>query len=106
MHRLYGYADHVKDLMDTSKRNRKQVSKKDIITSEHVQSLFAMYSDSNDPIVIRDIAMIITCYCVFFIDMMTCQIFIVMMWYSNTILLNFICAKAKRTNTDKGMRFC
>ena len=110
MHRLYGHADptnsdHVKDLMDTSKRNRKQVSKKDIITSEHVQSLFAMYSDSNDPIVVRDIAMIIACFCGFS-DMMTCQIFIVMMWYSKTILLNFICAKAKRINIGKGMRFC
>ena len=52
--------------MDTSKRNRKPVSKKDIITSEHVKSLFVMYSDSNDPIVVRDLAMIITCFCGFF----------------------------------------
>jgi integrase len=71
MHNLHGYADPtnstiVRNLLDTSKRvGYKPVNKKDAITVNIIKKLFAKYSDSTDLFIVRDLAMIILCFCGF-----------------------------------------
>lgn len=55
---------NVKSLLESSKRNiRKPVCKKDVISPE--KSLFKKHGDSKDLSVVRDLAMIIVCFCGF-----------------------------------------
>ena len=68
MHGLWGYSDptdnvHVRQLLSTSKRSvNKPKCKKDIVSPDHIKTLFELYSDSQDLFVIRDLTMIITCF--------------------------------------------
>ena len=68
MHGLWGYSDptdnvHVRQLLSSSKRSvNKPKCKKDIVSPDHIKTLFELYSDSQDLFVIRDLTMIITCF--------------------------------------------
>ena len=68
MHNLYNFKDptddvNVKDLLLCSKRtNVKSRGKKDIISPAQINSLFVKHEDSDDPSVVRDLAMIVIAY--------------------------------------------
>ena len=57
---------HVLSLLETSKRTaRKPRNKKDHVSADVINKLFSLYGSSNDPIIVRDLSMIIIYYCCF-----------------------------------------
>ena len=70
-HQLRGLSDptvhsYVKCLLETSKRcNTLPKVKKECVSASDIKGLFELYKDSKDPIVVRDLAMIILCFSVF-----------------------------------------
>ena len=68
LHSLHGFKDptssiHVKNLLETSKRRPKKPShKKDIVSPDVIKQLFHKYSDCNDLLVLRDLAMIVVAF--------------------------------------------
>ena len=68
VHNLHGFSDptasvHVKNLLDSSKRRPKKPSqKKDVFSPDVIKSLFDKYEDSNDLLVLRDLAIIIVSF--------------------------------------------
>ena len=71
VHKLSGFTDptvhvHVLNLIETSKRiARKPTCKKDHIPPEIVNNMFLKYGSSSDPLVVRDLCMIILSYSCF-----------------------------------------
>ena len=71
MHKLNDYPDptlhvHVLSLLETSKRTaRKPRNKKYHVSADVINKLFSLYGSNNDPIIVRDLSMIIISYCCF-----------------------------------------
>ena len=71
MHNLHNFQDptsssRVCNHIQTSKRvGYKPVNKKDAVTSDMIKALFVKYSATTDLAVVRDLAMIIMCFCGF-----------------------------------------
>ena len=50
---------------DPTPRSLEHVNKKDAVTSDMIKALFVKYSATRDLAVVRDLAMIIMCFCGF-----------------------------------------
>ena len=102
-HKLKGLSDptshpYVKCLLETSKRcNSSPVVKKDCITSEDIRSLFGLYKDSKDPMVARDLAIIVICFAGFLryneVSNLCCN--------DVTIHENYVSIKIRKSKTDQ-----
>ena len=71
VHKLNGFADptlhcHVQSLLETSKRVAlRPLKKKDHVSSESINQLFSKYKLDSDPLIVRDLCMIIISFCAF-----------------------------------------